>query len=51
MSDYNFSTEEIRNVRQYTLLDPDDCDPPHGLDLESGSRDSIKVEYLFICEK
>src|ERR1035437_51436 len=35
-----------RYARQYLLLHPDDCIPPHGLDLTPGSRDSIKVEYL-----
>ena len=38
--------DEKRFARQYVLLHPDDCDPPHGLDLEPGSRDSIKVEWL-----
>ncbi len=27
-------------------LDPKDCDPPHSLNLEPGSRDSLKVEGL-----
>lgn len=36
----------VRQCRQYTLLAPGDCDPPHGLDLEPWSRDSIKVEHL-----
>ena len=40
---------ESRKVKQYVLLHPDDCDPPHGLDLEPGSRDSLKVEYLVEC--
>lgn len=35
-----------RYARQYVLLDPSDCDPPHGLDLTPGSRDSQKVEQL-----
>ena len=35
-----------RFARQYLLLHPDDCIPPHGLDLTDGSRDSLKVEYL-----
>lgn len=35
-----------RLARQYTLLDPSDCDPPHGLDLTNGSRDSQKVGEL-----
>ena len=35
-----------RFARQYILLHPDDCIPPHGLDLTDGSRDLIKVEYL-----
>lgn len=38
--------DERRLARQYVLLHPDDCDPPHGLDLEPGSRDSLKVEGL-----
>lgn len=29
-----------------TWLHPDDCDPPHGLNLSPGSRDSIKVAWL-----
>jgi hypothetical protein len=36
----------VRFARGYLLLHPDDCTPPHGLDLEPGSRDSIKVEKL-----
>lgn len=35
-----------RYARQYILVHPDDCDPPHGLDLTAGSRDSLKVERL-----
>lgn len=35
-----------RLTRQYILLDPEDCDPPHGLYLTPGSRDSIKVDWL-----
>lgn len=35
-----------RYARQYTLLHPTDCLPPHGLDLTPGSRDSQKVEML-----
>lgn len=35
-----------RLARQYTLLHPDDCDPPHGLDMYPGSRDWWKVERL-----
>lgn len=42
-------SSEPRLARQYVLLHPDDCDPPHGLDLEPGSRDSLKVEYLTEC--
>lgn len=38
-----------RFARQYILVHPDDCDPPHGLDLEPGTRDSLKVEYLTEC--
>lgn len=37
----------IRFARQVLWLHPDDCIPPHGLDLTDGSRDSIKVERLF----
>ena len=37
---------ETRYARHYVLLDPSDCDPPHGLDLTPGSRDSLKVERL-----
>lgn len=36
----------LRSSRQYLLLDPSDCDAPHGLDLDPGSRDSLKVENL-----
>lgn len=36
----------MRFARQYTLLHASDCDPPHGLDLTPGSRDSLKVEFL-----
>lgn len=39
----------MRYAKHYVLLDPSDCDPPHGLDLEPGSRDSIKVEFLTNC--
>ena len=35
-----------RFARQYVLLHPDDCDPPHGLDMHPGSRDWLKVEHL-----
>lgn len=35
-----------RYARQYILLHPDDCNPPHGLDLAPGSRDTLKVEAL-----
>ncbi len=35
-----------RFARQYVLLHPDDCDPPHGLDMYPGSRDWMKVERL-----
>ncbi len=35
-----------RLARQYVLLDPSDCDPPHSLDLSPGSRDTRKVEWL-----
>jgi len=37
---------EERFARQYVLLSPEDCDPPHKLDLSPGSRDSIKVDWL-----
>ena len=37
---------EERTARQYTLVAPEDCDPPHRLDLHPGSRDSIKVAWL-----
>lgn len=37
---------ETRYARLYIWVDPSDCDPPHGLDLEPGSRDSLKVEKL-----
>ncbi len=40
--------QDIRYARHYVLLDPSDCDPPHSLDLEPGSRDSIKVEALTV---
>jgi hypothetical protein len=36
----------MRWARQYTLLHPQDCDPPHGLDLSPGSRDDLKVTAL-----
>ena len=36
----------IRFARQVLFLHPDDCLPPHGLDLTAGSRDSLKVERL-----
>lgn len=38
--------DEPRRARQYILAHPEDCDPPHGLDLTPGSRDSLKVESL-----
>jgi hypothetical protein len=38
--------EDLRKAKQYVYLHPDDCDPPHGLDLEYGSRDFIKVKML-----
>lgn len=38
-----------RLARHYILVNAEDCEPPHGLDLEPGSRDSIKVEYLTKC--
>lgn len=37
---------ETRYARLYILVDSSDCDPPHSLDLEPGSRDSLKVESL-----
>lgn len=36
----------MRYARLYILAHPSDCDPPHGLDLTPGSRDSLKVEML-----
>lgn len=39
----------MRFAKQYILVNPSDCDPPHGLDLSPGSRDSIKVEFLTKC--
>lgn len=39
-------SEEKRTGRCFTWADPSDCDPPHGLDLTAGSRDSLKVEHL-----
>ena len=39
----------IRFARQVLWLHPDDCVPPHGLDLTAGSRDSIKVERLTLA--
>jgi hypothetical protein len=35
----------MRKVRQYIWVDPKDCIPPHGLDMES-KRDYEKVERL-----
>ncbi len=35
-----------RYARQYVLLHPTDCIPPHGLVLEPGSRDEIKCSKL-----
>lgn len=35
-----------RFARKYILLHPDDCLPPHSLDLSPGSRDLIKVKEL-----
>lgn len=35
-----------RRATFFVWLDPNDCDPPHGLDLTPGSRDSLKVERL-----
>lgn len=35
-----------RFAKQYVLLHPDDCDPPHKLDLNLGSHDDIKVKWL-----
>jgi hypothetical protein len=37
---------EDRQAQFFTWLDPSDCSPPHGLDLEPNSRDSIKVDEL-----
>jgi hypothetical protein len=36
----------MRYAKGYVLLHPSDCIAPHSLDLEPGSRDSIKVEML-----
>lgn len=36
----------MRTARAFIWVDPSDCDPPHGLDLAPGSRDSLKVEML-----
>lgn len=36
----------MRYATGYVLVHPDDCEPPHGLDLTPGSRDSLKVELL-----
>ena len=36
----------MRTARAFIWVDPSDCDPPHGLDLTPGSRDSLKVEML-----
>lgn len=35
-----------RYARQYVRVCPEDCDAPHGLDLEPGSRDDLKVRWL-----
>lgn len=37
---------QLRKAKQYLLAHPEDCVPPHGLDLTPGSRDSLKVEFL-----
>lgn len=37
---------EIRKAKFFTWLHPDDCIPPHGLDLVSNTRDTHKVEML-----
>lgn len=36
----------MRTAKQYILVDPNDCDPPHSLDLTPGHRDDIKVTWL-----
>jgi hypothetical protein len=36
----------MRLARQYVWLFPADCDPPHGLDMEPGGRDDVKVAHL-----
>lgn len=41
----------IRFARQVLFLDPDDCVPPHGLDLTTGSRDAQKVDFLTFAFK
>jgi hypothetical protein len=38
--------KNIRRQRQYLLAHPEDCVPPHGLDLTPGSRDCQKVAML-----
>jgi hypothetical protein len=38
--------KETRYARLYIWVDPDDCDPPHTLDLTPGSRDLLKVDML-----
>jgi hypothetical protein len=38
--------EEKRTGRCFVWVNPCDCEPPHGLDLTEGSRDSIKVNHL-----
>ncbi len=35
----------MRQVRSFVWVSPDDCEPPHGLDMES-ERDFNKVEML-----
>ncbi len=41
--------EATRHARQYMLLHPEDCDPPHGLDMTPGGRDEEKVEDLVMA--
>lgn len=36
----------MRYAKQYVLLHPNDCDPPHGLSLDPESRDQLKVSLL-----
>ncbi len=35
-----------RTAKCYVLVNPEDCIPPHGLELEFQTRDSKKMEWL-----